>query len=354
MLLGYGPVARLNPFQALLYSAFPAEGLAVSPVYDITTMPALTALRQQGYESVFHLHWTAQILRDATDEADAEHRADAFLAVVDEFVSAGGKLMWTVHNVLPHDVVFQTQQSRLQRELVERCWRVHVMSQDTRDRVADVCPIPAEKVVYSPHPAYQEAYPSYWTREEARATLGIEPGEIVLATFGAIKGYKGIARVLDVLDESWTHDAPWRLVLAGPPDRDPQTRELLRRAARHPRVILNAGKVRAEDVQIFLRAADVALVPYERSLNSGYLLLALTFGLPVIAPHGGGPADVVTPETGLLFDPASRDDLSRQLRELPVLVGPLARQAARERADQFTARLVSAEFARQLRKDVAL
>lgn len=350
VLFAYGPVARLNPFQALLYSSFPDEGLAVSPVYDLHAIPTLTTLARHGYDVLFHLHWTAWVLRDATDEADAGRRVDRFLAVLDEFAAGGGRLIWTVHNLLPHDVVFTDQQQRLQRGIAERCWRVHTMSHDTRERLAEVSPFGAEKQLYAPHPAYHSAYPSFCTRAEARLTLGIEPDEVVLATFGAIKAYKGVSRMLDVLEESWAHEAPWRFLLAGPPDHDERTQRLLMRASGHPQVILQAGKVRADEVQTFLRAADVALVPYERSLNSGYLLLALTFGLPVVAPAGGGPADVVTPETGLLFDPSSRADLERCLRDLPALLTPEARRAAQASADRFEARSVSAEFARQLVK----
>lgn len=350
-LYGYGPVARVNPFQALLYSSFPDEGLAVSPVYGFDTIPVLNAIGAQGYSTFFHLHWTSPVLEGAIDEADAAERVDAFLGVLDEFVGKGGRLLWTVHNVFPHDAAFREQETRLQRGIVERCWRVHTMSKDTPERLADVSPVPAEKVLYSPHPAYHGAYPSYMTREEARLTLGIEPGEIVLTTFGAIKAYKGLARMLDVLEESWDHDAPWRLVLAGGPDKDEDTQRLVRRAGRHPQVIVHARKAPAEEVQTFLRAADVALVPYERSLNSGYLLLALTFGLPAIAPRGGGPADVVTPEVGLLFDATSKADLARCLHELPRLLTDDARHAARQRADQYDARLISAELAQRILKE---
>jgi hypothetical protein len=65
-------------------------------------------------------------------------------------------------------------------------------------------------------------------------------------------------------------------VISGGPSDEAVIDELLARAAGHPTVLLHAGQVEPADVQVYLRAADVAVLPYVRTLNSGALLLALT------------------------------------------------------------------------------
>jgi glycosyltransferase involved in cell wall biosynthesis len=49
----------------------------------------------------------------------------------------------------------------------------------------------------------------------------------------------------------------------------------------------------SDDMQLFLRASDAVVLPYVRMLNSALLMLALAFGLPVIAPDLGGIPETV-------------------------------------------------------------
>ena len=43
----------------------------------------------------------------------------------------GFKIIWTVHNILPHDAMLQDCQIRLRVELVKRCDIIHTMCNDT-------------------------------------------------------------------------------------------------------------------------------------------------------------------------------------------------------------------------------
>ncbi|MEZ4597387.1 MAG: glycosyltransferase [Chloroflexota bacterium] len=47
------------------------------------------------------------------------------------------------------------------------------------------------------------------------------------------------------------------------------------------------GNVPDDRMQVFLRAADVMVLPYRDVLTSGSAILAMTFGLPVVAPRIG-------------------------------------------------------------------
>ena len=87
-----------------------------------------------------------------------------------------------------------------------------------------------------------------------------------------------------------------------------------------PRITVLKGFVDESDVGRLFAAADFALFPFRRISTSGSLMLALTFGVPVIAPAVPALADLVrNGREGLLFDPAEPDDLSRALVEAAVL-----------------------------------
>ena len=105
------------------------------------------------------------------------------------------------------------------------------------------------------------------------------PDELVYLVLGAIQPYKGILELLDAWDALPEDGVPRRLVIAGAPSGEASVETVLERATLHPSVLLFDERIESDRMQIFLRAADVAVLPYLRTLNSGAQLLALTFGI---------------------------------------------------------------------------
>jgi glycosyltransferase involved in cell wall biosynthesis len=353
ILLGYHPVARLNPYQGLLYQRSWDAGIATVPLVRPERIPELTQLVSRGFTGVLHLHWLNLVLAEAGSAADARKAADAFLRDLDGFRAAGGRLAWTVHNILPHGSRHDEQEARLRGGVVERSDVVHVMTPQTPAQVRSWFQIPDEKVLFVEHPSYAGAYEDWTSREQARHQLGIMPDEVVYAVVGAIRPYKGLHELLDAW-ERLDDGRPRRLVIAGGPSEEDGVAEALERAAVHPTVLLHAYPIPSDEIQVFLRAADVAVLPYTRSLNSGAQLLALTFGLPVIVPAGGGLEEVVDSRFARTFHPGTTDDLARALLAADELLGPDAREAAAAEAARRSPAVLSTRFAHGLRERLGL
>jgi beta-1,4-mannosyltransferase len=328
LLIGYHPVARVNPYQSLLYQRSWQAGVAAVPIIREPRIEELTDLARLGTPTVLHLHWLNQVLADARSAKDAASLRERFLVAIDRYLTAGGRLAWTVHNIIPHGALFEAEESALSADIIERCAAVHVMAAGTSALVADYFAIPAEKVLHVPHPSYAGAYEDVVSREQARHELGIWPDEIVHVVLGAIKPYKGLNELLDAWDEVASDGKPRRLLIAGAPSDEPGIAVALERAAVHPTILIHPRTIPPADVQIFLRAADLAVMPYVRSLNSGALMLALTFGLPVVVPAAGGLAEVVDELTARTFEPGDADSLVRAMRASDELVTDEARAAA--------------------------
>jgi glycosyltransferase involved in cell wall biosynthesis len=353
LVLGYHPVARTNPFQALLYREAWDHGIAPVPVVEEAGIDELAALARLGHPVALHLHWLNKPIHRATSVEDARRSADAFLARIDAFRDAGGRLAWTVHNILPHATRFDAEDARLQGEVAARADVVHVMAADTAALVAPHFTLPEDRVLHVPHPSYLGAYADNLSRGQARYELGILPDELVYLVAGAIQPYKGIDDLLDAWDALPDDGVPRRLVIAGGPTREPGVDALLERAYLHPSVLLHARRVEGERMQVFLRAADVAVLPYRRSLNSGAQLLAFTFGLPVIVPAGGGLAASVDGTNGITYAQGSRDALVEALVDASRLATTEAREAALATARAVSPAEVSRRFAEGLRARLA-
>ena len=352
--LGYWPAARSNPYQSLLYADAWESGFAPVALSSPADFETFRAACDGQATPILHLHWTLEVLRGIENELEAEAALTQFIRVLDQFVAAGGKIVWTIHNVLPHDCRFPELEARLQQEIVERSIVVHVLTRSTSEAVADQFEIPASKIVHVAHPNYIDAYPNLVSRQQARFDIGVEEDQIVYTLLGAIKPYKGLEELLQAFDVLSAEDPGKRvLVVAGKPDADGSVDELLVQCEMNPYVHLRAERVSDVDLQRYLNAADIAVLPYRRSLNSGVLLLAMSFGLPAIVPALSSTREVITEDFAVTFDPGHSDDLLRAMRTSDRLLNPAARAAARARAEAFNANTLSAHFFSELRLRLA-
>lgn len=349
MLLAYHPVANVNPYQNLVYRRFAESGIGVLPLFNADDSMSLAAVARLGVPVAFHLHWTGWMLTGAASTQEAETRVDRTIEWLDRLSASGIALVWTIHNVLPHDVVFESAQSRLQQWLAQHADVVHVMNAGTVSAVSHIMDVPVEKTLLVPHPSYVGAYPDRYSREQARSILNLDPDEIVYVMTGALKAYKGIGRLIPALDGLGANP-PRRLLVAGKPDDSSEAVAFVRECARHPRVLIDSRTVPDSAMALYLRAADLAVLPYERTLNSGAALLALSFGLPIIAPARGGMAEILTDDCAEIYVPATPDGFEVALQKADRLLGAEAAAAARRLADRFDADSLSRHFAHELRR----
>ena len=123
--LPYFPGGLQNPYLRLLYAGLPEVGLDASPLgqYEL--------LDQMPGSSVFHLHWTRVFQVGTASEAEARRQSDAYVSKIEGFLGRGGRLLWSVHEWLPHDCEFPEVEVGLRRRLVELASGVHVLHGST-------------------------------------------------------------------------------------------------------------------------------------------------------------------------------------------------------------------------------
>jgi len=102
-------------------------------------------------------------------------------------------------------------------------------------------------------------------------------------------------------------------------------------------------------MQVYLRAADIAVLPYQRCLNSGVLALTQTFGLPAVLPAHSrtGRRRGRHPHAGVRRGRPHRapDALENASR----LLTPQARAAATAAGQAIAAPVVARRFAGAMR-----
>ncbi|MDQ0677971.1 beta-1,4-mannosyltransferase [Arthrobacter pascens] len=350
-LLGFGSVARVNPYQALLYRSFERHGFAVTPVFDVTRLRELLHLKPMASGVGLHLHWTSSVIGGARNEREAVVKSNGFLGRIDRFKESGGKLVWTAHNIYPHDSRFVDVDLALQQGIAERADAVHVMANATASALGDHLRLDGRKVIVAPHPSYEGAYENYLSRSESRQSLGLDADELVFVLFGALKAYKGLKELADGFDELCRRRTPFRfrLLIAGAADEAPIVQDFVKWAVAHPLVMIDTKTVPQHRVQNFLNAADAGLLGYSRSLNSGAALLYQTFGLPVLATDTPVLREALDPASTRYFDPHSgASSYATNLQELASVSKNFETAALQTSLKEIAPELVSTRFAKAL------
>ena len=220
----------------------------------------------------------------------------AFAGSVGPLRGRGTRVVLVCDNIVPHE-------RRLFDRVLTR-WMLsssdgHLVMSDSveRDLEAFKPGAPHRRVL---HPLYAQFDRGRFTRESARAALGLD-GEVVLF-FGYVRHYKG----LDTLLEAWPAVRARRaatLVVAGEFYEDEAPYRRLAEAAGDS-VRMLSRYVPDDEVEALFKAADVVVLPYRSATQSGVTHVAYALGVPVITTEVGGLAETVVPEeTGLVVPP---------------------------------------------------
>lgn len=279
--LGAFPYYPNNPWQDLIYSDLREAGARVVPIADLEDLTWVDEARHRGDRIVLHVNWTAPVsqIGSIAEASDRVARATSSLAALHR---TGVVLIWTVHNVLPHDASHLLPELALCRALADGSDLITVPHAAASAAVQPWYSLPQEKVVELPQPSYVGLYPDEITQEAARERLGVGGSERIMLLFGTLRPYKGIEEAVAAMRAVRAQAPDTRLLITGEigPGYDIATLERI--TAGVDGVDLHVGYVGASEVQYWMRAADAMLLPYRAGLNSGVLLLAAGFGLPVI------------------------------------------------------------------------
>jgi glycosyltransferase involved in cell wall biosynthesis len=266
-----------NPYNWLLYKHMAALGV---DVHDFSP----SRLLKNKY-AIWHRHWPEWHLSD-TNVIKSLAKTQTLLHLMDFARSRGVKTVWTVHNLSTHEQFYPKREACFWKAFTCRLDGYISLSKTgmeaAQDRFPELKNIPGFVI---PHGHYRLEYPDYLSPQETRVALGISPRAEVLLFFGQIRSYKNVPQLIRTFRQVPNSEA--MLYIVGHPDSPKLAEEIKKEAALDLRVQLHLDFIPKDKVQLYLRAADLVILPYHEILNSGSVLLALSFDRPVLVPLQG-------------------------------------------------------------------
>lgn len=321
------PHASTNPYIASTKRELACLGVVFTET--ARTPREIRALLSPGL--VLHFHWPA-LLYGGKAEADFTRKTAKLIDLLDRAKSVGCRVVWTAHNVFPHENPFPDLEQHARRQFIQRCDHILIHCEaGRRELAATFHRLPATTI--APHLDYRREYPVPPRREDARIALGISNADFVFLMFGMLRPYKNFPLAISAFRAVTAPSA--RLIIAGAPLPGDDASWLRQLVETDDRIELRTAHIPHEQVPALFGAANVALFSYERILASGGVALAQGLGRAVIAPRIGCLPDMVPDNTGLLYEAGSQDSLSAAMHRIVNLdVDEMGRQGQMHIAKQ--------------------
>jgi beta-1,4-mannosyltransferase len=276
---------------------------------------ALPALLLGYGPRILHLHFFDELTQRPSQAATAV-RSLLFLALLLLLRWRGVRLVWTAHNLEPHELHHPLWGFLVYRLVARWSAAIIAHSHAARELLEQRYGALPQCVVI-PHGSYIDLGGAPRERAASRAALDLPPSGPVLLNIGTLRPYKNIEALIDAFS-ALPKATRGTLLIAGAAKSPAYAEQLRCRAAAVPGVRLRTEFIADAQLPDYLAAADLVVLPYRSLLTSGILLWALSYARPVIAPAFGPVRELLREgQTGFLFTPgddeALREAIARAL-----------------------------------------
>jgi glycosyltransferase involved in cell wall biosynthesis len=284
-----------NPYQGMLYAEMRGVGVEVTFIGELTAshtlnlllLPVETAWHRLKGARIAHLHWVFAFSLPYADRAPVLRRISwlLFLSWLNVCRILGISVVWTAHNVLPHERVFAND-VKARRRLVASADLVIVHSSFVLAELARLGAVPRRSATirHGPFRTSVSSSPPVTSREADAAR------EFLF--FGRVQEYKGVEDLMTAF-AALPAECPAHLTVAGQcTDARLVQRLTSLSSLSRPTVTLRLEFLAEDDLADLIRAADVVVLPFRRVTTSGSAILALSWAKPLVVPDLPAFADL--------------------------------------------------------------
>src|SRR3989344_4666052 len=259
-----------NPYQELLYQPMQhyvdvkyLNSLTGSHTLNLLLLPIQIIYNRLLGFSIFHLHWSYLFVLPIKGTFWRVISTIYYFWILLLIRLLGYKIIWTVHNVLPHNQLFIND--LLARKFLSKLSSIKIVHSKYTIEEMSSLGLDVNNVKVIPIGNYINVYQSNINRTKARKILNIGNKDFVFLHFGKIEPYKGVENLLKVF--SRLNYPEVKLVMAGK-CINPRLQKILSTYQSLPKLMIINQFIPDKDIQLYFNAADTAVYPFEKVTTS--------------------------------------------------------------------------------------
>jgi len=309
---------RSHPYFALLYGAVAKDKNFF--VYDVKDYYDLLNKLLKNSEIV-HLHWIEAIFRGPP--YDAGMSKCIFRSLIYMFAMIGikyvlrKKIVITLHNIKPHEIIYPRLEEFMFKFSINIADAVIVHNNYSKDKAIDFYKLNnnnIKKMNIIPHGNFISYFKNNISKKKARKVLNIPEDKFVLLFFGQIRPEtRGIEDLLKVLEDIFNENKNFFVILAGVCNKSLRKQLYIFSNKFKENSLIRLEFIPDDDIQIYMNAADVGILPFKRISTSGSLFLQMSFKKPVIVSDLEPIKELLGDDYPLYCDPDNKESLKRAI-----------------------------------------
>lgn len=216
----------------------------------------------------------------------------------------GCPLVTTLHNIMPHRVLFSRLEKSAFKIVLKLSKIVYVHTDHMKFQVTTLYGVDSIKIRKIHHGNWMHVNSNLYTPMSARHILGIDSDAFVMCFIGRVGPDKGLHLLLDCLANA-NIDVPSYLILAGAPSNKEYLADLVQKShclSLPVKIKLYPYRISDAFVELLIKACDVGVLPYTKTSTPSTILLFMSFGKPVITPAFPDVKEFVGKDYPLLYN----------------------------------------------------
>lgn len=306
-------------YQSPLVKVLNQEGLIILFPKKINKFPLLFPIFRSVLSSGaknLHMHW---IDRFAGFRAKNMYVSllKSFLFVIDIFLIKSilkTKIIWTLHNKYSHECFHVNVERIIRNFFSNKVDAIICHCNQAKKEIHSEFGTPQNKIYVIPIGNYIDGYKNEISKEKALKYLNLKKEDFIYLNFGAIRPYKGIDKLINCFKTIEKNENVKLLIIGRPVNNQIKT-DIIKSSKTFENIKLQFEFVHDDDIQIYFNASDIVVFSFQKLLGSAGILLAMSFGKPIIAPRLGCIIDILDEKGAFLYNPRESKSLVMVLRK---------------------------------------
>jgi len=172
---------------------------------------------------------------------------------------------------------------------------------------------PDKKIIAGFHPVYDDLNQNRYSKETAKEKLQVENKKTLLF-FGYIKAYKGVSTLISAFNLLQNKEGYHLFIVGEVYGNEDEYLNLIQQHNLEKQITFLNQFITEPEIELFFKAADVLVLPYQEASQSGVLQIATLFDLGVVVtPVGGLPELVKDYQLGIVSETTSANELAKAI-----------------------------------------
>jgi len=241
----------------------------------------------------------------------------SFLFIIDIFLIKfilKTKIIWTLHNKYSHECYHVHIERIIRKFFCNKVDAIICHCNQAKKEIQSEFGAPKNKIYVIPIGNYINGYKNEISKEKALKYLNLKSEDFIYLSFGAIRPYKGIDKLINCF-KTIGKNKNVKLLIIGKPVNDQIKTDIIKSSKAFENIKLQFEFIHDDDIQIYFNASDIVVFSFQKILGSAGILLAMSFGKPIIAPRLGCIIDILDEKGAFLYNPRENESLLMVLRK---------------------------------------